>query len=319
MTRSSMTPPRLLRNVLPVLLAACLVIVCEAQAARVKKVLLIGIDGCRADCITDKIAPTLAGLADKGRFTTNGYAGGELGAKSQQPTFSGPGWSTILTGVWTDKHGVTNNNFTTKALVPGNYPHAFSLYKHERPAMNFSSFVCWSAIDKFIVAPVRKDFAYTYDGGWKGPRHEEGDVLVHAELDKRLAAADDDATFVHYGQVDGNGHGFGFSDKVPQYVAALKRVDGYIAEDLAIIRARKNYANEDWLIVVTTDHGGKGKSHGSQDEVVRRIFMIANGPGVSPERVRAYVPQAAIQPTVAEWLGITPKPEWGWVAKSFLK
>ena len=32
-------------------------------------------------------------------------------------TISGPGWSSILTGVWADKHGVLDNDFKVKHYV----------------------------------------------------------------------------------------------------------------------------------------------------------------------------------------------------------
>lgn len=301
-------------------LATLVTLGASAHAAeRVKKVIIFGIDGCRTDAITPDIAPTLSELAAKGRFTTNGYTGGEIGTKSQQVTFSGPGWSTILTGVWTDKHGVKGNDFKGAALTADKHPHFFTLLKKENPKLKLASLVCWSAIDKFIVAPVRTDFAFTYDAGWGGMIHEEGDAKLNPQVDERLEKADDDLTFVHYGEVDGAGHRYGFSPKVFEYRTALMRVDAYIAKNLATLRARKTYANEDWLILVTTDHGGKGRSHGSQDEIVRRIFVIANGPGVAPEKIPSFVPQACIAPTVAEWMGVAPKPEWGWEAKSFLK
>ena len=37
------------------------------------------------------------------------------------------------------------------------------------------------------------------------------------------------------------------------------------------------YAREDWLIIVSTDHGGKDKGHGQDIPECRTIFLIVSG------------------------------------------
>jgi predicted AlkP superfamily phosphohydrolase/phosphomutase len=75
-----------------------------------KKVLIIGIDGCRTDALLAAKAPNLYALiragafADKTRIISPRPAG-------VADTISGPGWSSILTGVSADKHGVRDNQF----------------------------------------------------------------------------------------------------------------------------------------------------------------------------------------------------------------
>ena len=290
----------------------------SAQAAHVKKVLVIGIDGCRVDALSEAHSPTLWNLARTGRFAPHAYAGGDLGKATQQPTVSGPGWSTILTGGWTDRHNVKDNAFKNTNLAPDKYPHFVVRLREAKPELKAASVVSWTAIDTFIVGPSRKSFAYTFAGDYEGDMHRPSDATVQEKLQARLTGNDDDVLFVHYGQCDGAGHKLGFGPKFPEYLVSLANIDKYVAEDLAAIRARKTAANEDWLILVTTDHGGKGRNHGAQNDECRTIFVIANGPGVAPAKVPEFVPQTVIAPTVADWFGIAPKPEWGWT-KSFLK
>ena len=45
-----------------------------------------------------------------------------------------------------------------------------------------------------------------------------------------------------------------------------------------------------------TDHGGKGRNHGAQNEECRHIFIIANGPGVAAKKIMTFTPQAAVAP-----------------------
>lgn len=289
------------------------------RAADEAKVLVIGIDGCRVDCLMPKYTPALAELAAKGRFAAKAYAGGPLGTPAQQPTMSGPGWSTILTGVWTDKHKVTGNDFKNAAMGADAYPHFFYRLKSEKPALKIASVSGWDAVETRIVKPVANSFDFHFKGDGSGDHHEKGDAQVQEKLKARLTVENDDLVFVHYDQVDGAGHKYGFGAKTPEYLKALASVDSLVAEDLAAIRSRKTYSKEKWLVLVTTDHGGEGRGHGSQSELCRRVFVIANGPGIAPAKVSAPVSQAVIAPTAADWMGIPVKPEWGWVAKSFLK
>src|SRR4051794_41775166 len=74
-----------------------------------RRVLLIGIDGTRADAlrkvVEDGRAPALAGLIKDGAVTWNGYTGGGPGAALPQKTLRGPGWGTIFTRVGRGEHG----------------------------------------------------------------------------------------------------------------------------------------------------------------------------------------------------------------------
>lgn len=45
---------------------------------------------------------------------------------------------------------------------------------------------------------------------------------------------------------------------------------------IASIEARKTYAAEDWLILITTDHGGVGGGHGGSSFEERMTFIISN-------------------------------------------
>jgi len=76
------------------------------SSAQDKKLLFIGIDGCRSDALTLAETPNIDELIDKGLYIKDA-----LCSIKGHPTVSGPGWSTMLTGVWYDKHGVIDNSF----------------------------------------------------------------------------------------------------------------------------------------------------------------------------------------------------------------
>jgi len=106
-------------------LATLLVSACGGDAPtptpKTKHALIVGIDGLRVDAFQQAMTPTLDDLIADGAVTYDAFAGGELGEATQQPTFSGGGWSSVLTGVWVDKHGVMFNVFDDANF--DEYPH----------------------------------------------------------------------------------------------------------------------------------------------------------------------------------------------------
>lgn len=47
-------------------------------------------------------------------------------------------------------------------------------------------------------------------------------------------------------------------------------------ELLQTIYNRESYGHEDWLIIITTDHGGIGTMHGGQSEEERNTWFAIN-------------------------------------------
>ena len=74
---------------------------------RAAKTLVIGLDGASFDFLAPADMPNLDALRAEGMT-----AASNLYAAPMAGTVSGPGWSTIATGVWPDKHRVTDNNFS---------------------------------------------------------------------------------------------------------------------------------------------------------------------------------------------------------------
>ena len=80
-----------------------------------KKAIIIGYDGCRADVLTEMRDEKSAinTLLNDGATIKLSYCGGvNYPEANTQDTSTAPGWCSILTGVWADKHGVTANDIT---------------------------------------------------------------------------------------------------------------------------------------------------------------------------------------------------------------
>ena len=86
-----------------------------------------------------------------------------------------------------------------------------------------------------------------------------------------------DVMTVYFDAVDLQGHSNGFSPNNPSYITAIQTVDAQVGVVINALKSRPNYANEDWLILVTTDHGGTGTGHGGNSNEERHIWWVASG------------------------------------------
>ncbi len=292
-----------------------------------RRVLVIGIDGCRPDALRQQVssgnAPNLAGLVANGTVTWNAYAGGTLGTPTQQPTISGPGWASILTGTWTNRHNVVSNSTPAyeQPAVPGSYlasqaPHFARRLKESAPTTYCSSICSWNWIEDYLVAAQPAWLDYHAKG--IGSSYPTRDADVAAKAVAQLGSSDPDVMFLHFDQVDGAGHASGFSTAVPAYMTAITSVDALIGNVLNALASRPQSASEQWLILVTTDHGGTGTSHGGQSVDERTIFFIVSGGGVPVGVSTASPGHAAIPATALRYLGVGIPAAWNLAEDGFV-
>ena len=88
-----------------------------------------------------------------------------------------------------------------------------------------------------------------------------------------------DVLFVAYDDPDYAGHRHGFSPLSEEYVEAVKLADQRAFELLEILDERITIG-EDWLVIITSDHGGGGAfefSHSPSTAIDRTTFMMVRG------------------------------------------
>ncbi|MBE4950576.1 alkaline phosphatase family protein [Chryseobacterium culicis] len=231
--------------------------------AQTKKVLFIGIDGCRADVMMSTPTPNIQNLISQSIYSIDGLCAAT--------TWSGNGWSTMLTGVWHTKHNVQDNNFTSPNYV--NYPDFLTRAETYNPALRTISLAHWSPINDKIIktADVKTNLST--------------DLAVKNAAVNALQNDNPDILFVDFDDVDHAGHSYGFSSTVSQYVNSIKTTDTYIGEIVAAMKKRPSYSNEDWLVVLTTDHGAIESSHGGGNLTERNIFTVYSNPGFTPQQI----------------------------------
>lgn len=254
------------------------------------KVLVIGVDGLRGDAIAGADTPALDGLLDGAASTMTAMT--QLGA----PTVSGPGWTSILTGVDADKHLIYGNGGWD--LMDRAYP-TFIARAHDL-GFSTAAAIHWLPIQVDILEDDTLDEATP----------ATDDALVTDGMVDMLTLSDHDLHFVHLDDVDGAGHSTGFSVGNPDYVAAVEAADGRIGRLLEAVEQRGTRDEESWLLVVTSDHGGAGTSHGGVTDDHRLIPLIVAGDDVIEGPLPDGSSHLDVHPTVMTWLGYAADPEW---------
>ncbi len=281
-----------------------------------QKVLFLGLDGVRADALRAADTPHLDSLIAAGGFTDRARGVGMSG-------HSGPNWASLLTGLEPSRHGVSANGDDPEDL--GVFPHLFRLVKQARPELHTASFAKWTPINAALTPDDVAELEFSAADGFEVPQEAvDGDPVIAAEVARflrgegKLPPAEPDVVVVHLDQVDGAGHAHGYHPEQPEYLAAIERVDALVGEILAALRSREDVerGREQWLVLVTTDHGGYGRGgqntghsitgEEEQDEAVRSTWWILSGPTV-PAGAELGAPRAVdAVPTMLHHLRVDP-------------
>jgi predicted AlkP superfamily pyrophosphatase or phosphodiesterase len=262
---------------------------------------VIGIDGVRPDVLAEVSTPAIDALAAEGAFSDQ--------VITEAQTISGPGWSSILTGVWPEKHGVTNNDFTGNNYAT--YPDF--LTRLELIDRDFSTFaaVDWAPLSSEVSGgPLigdTVDVKLNFDGDQLG--YQEGDIRAVAAAIRYLENQDPDAAFVYIGHPDVAAHDSGARSQ--EYYLSIENADVHVGRLVAAIRNRPSYEREDWLILVCTDHGHIDEGgHGGDSPEERTVFYLASGLSVTKGTLPPDVNIVDVAVTALAHLGIVIDPTW---------
>ncbi|MBO4286792.1 MAG: alkaline phosphatase family protein [Kiritimatiellae bacterium] len=233
-------------------------------AAKKPKALVIMLDGMRADAVENAYAPNLRMLRD-GAWQPGYKCAWSLTANTilDAPTISGPNHLAIATGVTgakTHQRGNEKNKCDHKK-----WPSWLVRLVDAKPEMKALFMYSWKW-DESISPDPRVEFIHSTD------------AANAAAMPKRLAAADaPDAVQWYIDWPDHGGHGFGYYPYTTGYFNTVYLSDKAIGEALRAIASRPTFAEEDWLIIVTADHGGYHRSHGMMSGPATTIpFLVTS-------------------------------------------
>lgn len=270
-------------------------------AERTAKVVLIGIDGVRPDVLAEVETPNLDALSATGTYTAR--------TRTTTPSVSGPSWSSMLTGVWPGKHGVTDNEFGGRRY--DEWPGFLTRIEQLSPELETFAVVDWVPLMELeggstAVGPEvdRRELLDGYELGWAQADTRATELAIDA-----LSTSDPDALFVYLGNPDETSHQAGSIGT--EYRRAIALADDHVGAIVAAIRARPTYPAENWLVIVSTDHGRRADGgHGGDSPVEMTTFILVSGPAAavgSGDR-ESFIVDVGV--TALAHLGIEIDPAW---------
>jgi predicted AlkP superfamily pyrophosphatase or phosphodiesterase len=249
-----------------------------------QRVILFSLDGVRPDALAEARTPNIDRLIERGSYTPR--------ALSVMPSVTLPCHQSMLRGVDVPRHGITSNVFQPLARpVP-------SLFDAARAAGKRTGFFYnWEQL-RDLSAPGSLDVAYF----WRDCKSADGDQHVADYAIGHLQRMPLDFTFVYLGWPDECAHKTGWMSA--PYLRAIENADDCVGKVLAA-------AGDDTVVLLQSDHGGHGRSHGTDMEEDMRIPWLLAGPGVRRGfRITSEVRIYDTCVTLAHLLGLPPAPEW---------
>lgn len=279
----------------------------------IRKVVFVLVDGISTDMYYKGNTPFLDAISKEGAFSP-AYVGGKKGSYSETPTISAVGYNSLLTGVWVNKHNVFDNDI---AVPNYNYPTIFRLLKNQNANKKIAVFSTWKdnrtkLIGEGLPETTYIKMDYSFDGletdTKKFPHDKNKKYLkrIDGEVAKKAAnyiyENGPDLSWVYLEHTDDMGHLFGESK---QFYEALSYEDSLIGMIWDAVKLREEMTDENWLVIVTTDHGRRpfdGKHHGYQSERERSTWVAMSKPIDNMYFKNNNVAIVDIMPTIADFM-----------------
>jgi predicted AlkP superfamily pyrophosphatase or phosphodiesterase len=261
----------------------------EPPAAVTRHVIIVSIDGLRPDAIP-RWAPVLHAVMC-------GSAWAET-AETIMPSRTLPSHTSMVTGLLPERHGITWNIDETGLRGPVAVPTIFDLATaHGLRSAAFSS----KAKLRHLQRPGALEHAQAPRGAQILPATETVEDAV-----RYMLLARPNLVFVHITEPDVAGHSFGWMGRL--YALAVRRADTATGRLLAA--AEQAYGAGSFTMIITADHGGRGRDHGTSHPDDMLIPWIVTGAGVRPGPIPGRVRTTDTAATALWLLGITPPSDW---------
>lgn len=233
------------------------------------KCLFLGWDGCRADAMKYLIgADNMCGYYSAvskvkntgGLYVT--YVGGDK--DYEQETSTAQGWASALCGKWMKKEWREGINWSLdessptimKTLALKGYGTTFSAIWPIHFDNTYKNEICDAQNNNLNMYYCKI----------------ETDEELYTDIKERIQS-DSDLIFGIFENPDMNGHDAGFGDSNYKYISGICNLDRVSYNLISSIKQRSTFNEEDWLVLIASDHGGHSTRHGTQSFQDRTTFL----------------------------------------------
>ncbi len=249
-----------------------------------EKVILISIDGMRPDGFLNCKNPFAKKMMELGAYS--------LSAKSMNPSVTLPCHLSIFHSVPPARHGITTNTYIPFAR-PIN-----GLFEQIKMAGGVSAmYYGWEPL-----RDVSRPSSLTFSGYINAYAEEHTDGKLTDMALERIEKSKPDFVFLYMVETDEKGgHDGGWMSET--YL-------DYINHAVDNVRRVYEAVGEEYTIIVTADHGGHDRSHGSELPEDMTIPQFYIGKRFTPGKVLEDLSLLDIAPTVADIMSVPCAPEW---------
>lgn len=245
----------------------------DGAKKKAKHIVFIGIDGLSSECFKQATdIPNFTYLMENGSYT--------LGKRSVMPSASAINWASIFMGMPTEMHCY----YTWGSKVPdlpaacitdhGMPPTIYTLLGEQMPDAETGCVYNWDGIG-YLIDNLAVDH-FVFDGGCDDPATYSMDAYTQNQAVKYIKEKKPAFFTFYIGDQDEVGHKYGWGS--PEYYKCIQDCDRSVG---MIIQALKDAGIfDDTIIVVTSDHGGKGRGHGGFTLMELETPYIIFGPHV---------------------------------------
>lgn len=269
----------------------------QAIAQKPKYVLLIGIDGLGGYAFPKANTPNIDTLCKNGASTFT--------AQNVMPSSSSQNWASMIMGAQPKYTRIPRNGFSMARATGKSYcgrpkghlfPSIYTILREQQPTAQIVVLHHW---DEYARLVEDKDLTLR-----KHTRTEDSTAIAALKI---IESGMPRLLFLHFDHVDHAGHADGHGTE--SYYKAVAKADSLVGVIVAALKKKGVY--DETVIIVTADHGGKGKGHGGPSAAERNIPWIIAGPGINKNvgltgRINIY----DTAPTIAYLLGLTPPDCW---------
>ena len=247
-----------------------------------EKVLLILADGMRPDA--------LEGIPYADWFISgSAYT---LCAGTVFPSITLPCHMSLFHSVDPQRHGICTNVYTPQVRPINGICEQLAL-----AGKSSAFFYDWQEL-RDLVRPGSLEHSFYYHGD-----KPDAPVVVADAAIRYLTEKSPDFAFLYFGLPDHVGHNCGSGWMGEEYLQSVRTV-------WEQIRRVMEAAGEGYAVIVTADHGGHGRTHGTDLPEDMRIPVICRGGMFPPGEFRRAVNIKDLAPTVVKIAGANPAPEW---------
>ena len=247
------------------------------------KTVLILVDGMRPDSL--KNIDKAQKIIEDSAYTMN--------AETVYPSVTLPCHISLFHSVTPQRHGTTTNTYMPQ-VRPINGLCEVLKQANKKSAIFYN----WEEI-RDVSRPNSLVHSCFYAGRVLG--YKKAGELLTDELIKHLTNYDTDFAFIYFGYPDMAGHNHGWM--TDEYMEAIESSWNNIEKIMISLGDEYNY-------IITADHGGHDRTHGSDMPEDMIIPVILNGKDFEKGEIRNNVNIMDIAPTVTRLLGVEPDSEW---------